>query len=250
MPEHLSNTKVFTMKMEILLEPTSNKLLVGPYALSWKPCQGDSLNLVNHSLVPAKSNSYYQVFNVKSLFREIDCPKKSQVKLEDYPPKEVVKQSRMSRHYPSKDKEIITGRRSKVRDLDYGEKFKTSSFGEIVSLEKSNKNVIDPTPTPHATPSQAQPSTPHASPPQEQPTTTSESSMPLLNTLLEIRTTLSQKGRINQEEVNAANKDVSAAKPTVFDDEEIAQKLHDEEVEKDAAMDKHEKDDLERAQAL
>nr|GEX49345.1 reverse transcriptase domain-containing protein [Tanacetum cinerariifolium] len=57
LPEHLSDTKVFTMKMEILLEPTSNKLLV------------------------AKLNSYYQAFNVKSLFGEIDCPKKSQVKL-------------------------------------------------------------------------------------------------------------------------------------------------------------------------
>nr|GEY80033.1 hypothetical protein [Tanacetum cinerariifolium] len=34
--------------MEILLEPTSNKLLVGPYALSWKLCQGDSLNLPDH----------------------------------------------------------------------------------------------------------------------------------------------------------------------------------------------------------
>nr|GFB34731.1 hypothetical protein [Tanacetum cinerariifolium] len=33
-------------------------------------------------LVPAKSNSYYQAFNVKSLFGEIDGPKKSQVKLE------------------------------------------------------------------------------------------------------------------------------------------------------------------------
>nr|GEY45367.1 integrase, catalytic region, zinc finger, CCHC-type, peptidase aspartic, catalytic [Tanacetum cinerariifolium] len=33
-------------------------------------------------LVPAKSNSYYQVLNVKSLFGEIDCLKKSQVKLE------------------------------------------------------------------------------------------------------------------------------------------------------------------------
>ncbi|GJW49657.1 retrovirus-related pol polyprotein from transposon TNT 1-94 [Tanacetum coccineum] len=29
LPEHLSDTKVFTVKMEILLEPTSNKLLVG-----------------------------------------------------------------------------------------------------------------------------------------------------------------------------------------------------------------------------
>ncbi|GJZ39573.1 hypothetical protein Tco_0586136 [Tanacetum coccineum] len=29
LPEHQSDTKVFTVKMEILLEPTSNKLLVG-----------------------------------------------------------------------------------------------------------------------------------------------------------------------------------------------------------------------------
>nr|GEZ04059.1 reverse transcriptase domain-containing protein [Tanacetum cinerariifolium] len=59
-----------------------------------------------------------------------------------YPPQEVVKQSRMSRYYPSKEKENITGRRSQGRDLDSGEKFKTSTLGEIVSLEKSNKNVI------------------------------------------------------------------------------------------------------------
>nr|GEX96008.1 hypothetical protein [Tanacetum cinerariifolium] len=32
-------------------------------------------------LVPVKSNSYYQAFNVKSLYGEIDCPKKSQYKL-------------------------------------------------------------------------------------------------------------------------------------------------------------------------
>ncbi|GKA41466.1 hypothetical protein Tco_0734059 [Tanacetum coccineum] len=63
LPEHLSDTKVLTMKMEILLEPTSNKLLVVGFnslvhslrALSTlrrsslrmasaaaKPCQGDS----------------------------------------------------------------------------------------------------------------------------------------------------------------------------------------------------------------
>nr|GFA59408.1 hypothetical protein [Tanacetum cinerariifolium] len=55
----------------------------------------------------------------------------------------------MSRYYPSKDKENITGRRSKVRDLDNGEKFKTSTLGEIVSLEKSNKNVIVQTDEPN-----------------------------------------------------------------------------------------------------
>nr|GEW28598.1 hypothetical protein [Tanacetum cinerariifolium] len=56
------------------------------------------------------------------------------------------------------------------------------------------------------------------------------------------------QGRINQEDVSATTKDVSVAKPTIFDDEEIAQKLHDEDVEKAAARDKHENADLERAQ--
>nr|GEW63159.1 hypothetical protein [Tanacetum cinerariifolium] len=36
---------------------------------------------MNQSLIPAKSNSYYQAFNVKSLFGEINYPKISQVKL-------------------------------------------------------------------------------------------------------------------------------------------------------------------------
>nr|GEZ95339.1 hypothetical protein [Tanacetum cinerariifolium] len=35
------------------------------------------------SLIPVKSNSYCQAFNVKSLFGELDCPKKSQVKLKE-----------------------------------------------------------------------------------------------------------------------------------------------------------------------
>nr|GEW46630.1 hypothetical protein [Tanacetum cinerariifolium] len=81
------------------------------------------------------------------------------------------------------------------------------------------------------------------------------------------------QGRINQENVNAASNGVSAAKPIVFDDkevimtmaqtliklkekkaklldEQIAQKLHDEEVQKVTAKDKQEKDDMERAQVL
>nr|GEV37389.1 hypothetical protein [Tanacetum cinerariifolium] len=75
------------------------------------------------------------------------------------------------------------------------------------------------------------------------------------------------------QDVYAATKDVSATKPTVFDDEEvtmtmaqilikmkaekaklideqIAKSLHDEEVVKVAARDKQEKDDVERAQVL
>nr|GEX19973.1 hypothetical protein [Tanacetum cinerariifolium] len=78
--------------------------------------------------------------------------------------------------------------------------------------------------------------------------------------------------RIDQD-VSAATKDVSAVEPTVFDDEEvtmnmaqtlikmkekkaklldeqIAQILHDEEIEKAAAREKQEKDDLERAKVL
>nr|GEW84307.1 hypothetical protein [Tanacetum cinerariifolium] len=78
------------------------------------------------------------------------------------------------------------------------------------------------------------------------------------------------QGRIDQD-VSAATKDVSATEPTVFDDEEvtmtmaqtlikmkpekaklideqIAKRLHDDKIEKTAARDKKEKDDLERAQ--
>ncbi|GJZ93292.1 hypothetical protein Tco_0665357 [Tanacetum coccineum] len=44
LPEHQSDTKVFTMTMEILPEPTSNKLCVMRTAsAAAKPCQGDSL---------------------------------------------------------------------------------------------------------------------------------------------------------------------------------------------------------------
>nr|GEW91220.1 hypothetical protein [Tanacetum cinerariifolium] len=79
------------------------------------------------------------------------------------------------------------------------------------------------------------------------------------------------QGRIDQEDVNVASKGVSDANPTVFNDEEvtmtiaqtlikmkskkaklldeqIAQKLHDDEVQKATAKDKQEKDDLERDQ--
>ncbi|GJS71993.1 putative reverse transcriptase domain-containing protein [Tanacetum coccineum] len=45
-PEHRVILKVFTVKMEILLEPASNKLLIT--TLEWKHCQGDSLNLPDH----------------------------------------------------------------------------------------------------------------------------------------------------------------------------------------------------------
>nr|GEZ74480.1 hypothetical protein [Tanacetum cinerariifolium] len=79
------------------------------------------------------------------------------------------------------------------------------------------------------------------------------------------------QGRIDQDkDVNAASKGVSVAEPTVFDDEEVTitmaqtliklkaekaklldeqmpQRLHNEEVKKAVAMDKQEKDDLERA---
>nr|GEX31840.1 putative ribonuclease H-like domain-containing protein [Tanacetum cinerariifolium] len=80
------------------------------------------------------------------------------------------------------------------------------------------------------------------------------------------------QGRIDQD-VNAATKEVNTVEPTVFNDEEvtmtmaqtlinmkakkanlldeqIAQRLHDEEIEKAAAREKKEKDDFERAQVL
>ncbi|GKD85425.1 hypothetical protein Tco_1356579 [Tanacetum coccineum] len=52
LPEHQSDTKVLTMKMEILLEPTSNKLLVGSVLRIRKAKNGDGVHLV-----PVESNS-------------------------------------------------------------------------------------------------------------------------------------------------------------------------------------------------
>ncbi|GJS36523.1 retrovirus-related pol polyprotein from transposon TNT 1-94 [Tanacetum coccineum] len=62
LPEH-SECDSFCITREsnkILPETSSNKLCGrGSYALSWKPCQGDSskLNLPDHSLIPGKSDS-------------------------------------------------------------------------------------------------------------------------------------------------------------------------------------------------
>nr|GEX88307.1 uncharacterized mitochondrial protein AtMg00810-like [Tanacetum cinerariifolium] len=120
----------------------------------------------------------------------------------------------------------------------------------------------DPTLTPHASPS---------SPTQEQPTKTSESSIPLLNTLLETCATLRKieviyvdeditlvdvetqeevadmdvelQGRITQEDVSVATKDANAVDPTVFDDEEVtmtmAQTLIKMKAEKAKLLDEH-----------
>nr|GEY60011.1 hypothetical protein [Tanacetum cinerariifolium] len=174
---------------------------------------------------------------------------------------------------------------------------------------------LPPPQEPIPTPPQAQPAPP--SPPlQEQPNDTFESSMTLLNALMETCATLRvkklekkrrskssglkrlRKGRID--DVSAtATKDVSATEPTMFDDEEgriydvsaaatkevnateptmfddkevtmtmaqtiikmkaektrlldekFSKRLHDEEVEQAAAMEKQEKDYLEKAKRL
>nr|GEW13446.1 hypothetical protein [Tanacetum cinerariifolium] len=165
---------------------------------------------------------------------------------------------------------------------------------------------------PITSPPQAQPA-PSSSPPQEQLTTTFTSDMTLLNTLLETCTTLSHKvAALEQDKVaqaleiyklkrrvkrlekkrrskhsnfkrlrkvgrkeddNAAIKEVNAAEPTMFNDEEVtmtmaqtlikmkaekarlldeqmAKRLHDEEVEQAAAREKQENDDLEKAKVL
>nr|GEU40086.1 hypothetical protein [Tanacetum cinerariifolium] len=127
--------------------------------------------------------------------------------------------------------------------------------------QPSPTNAPSPPPKDHiSTPPQARPATPPVSPPQEQPTDTSESSMSLLNTLMETCATLSQKvteleqdkqtqaleilklkKRVKKlekkrkskqsglkrlkkrriDDVSVATKDVNGVEPTVFDDEEV-----------------------------
>nr|GEW14138.1 reverse transcriptase domain-containing protein [Tanacetum cinerariifolium] len=70
---YINNFKSITSTLKFRNVPNDViKLMMFPYSLegSARVC-----------LVPAKSNSYYQAFNVKSLFGEIVSPKKSQVKL-------------------------------------------------------------------------------------------------------------------------------------------------------------------------
>ncbi|GJW38514.1 hypothetical protein Tco_0064359 [Tanacetum coccineum] len=63
LPEHPSDTKVLTMKMEILLEPTSNKLLVGDRLKRILPdtgrsrIGGSSKKWRRENLVPVRVNS-------------------------------------------------------------------------------------------------------------------------------------------------------------------------------------------------
>nr|GFB83741.1 hypothetical protein [Tanacetum cinerariifolium] len=106
-------------------------------------------------LVPAKSNSYYQAVIVKSLFGEIVSPKKSQFKLKcqtrliiKITKHECLKPLQIKTTFHKKlsinqECQDLRSNLSKDRDLDIrgDQKLKTSTLGEIVSLEKSNKNV-------------------------------------------------------------------------------------------------------------
>nr|GEX43900.1 hypothetical protein [Tanacetum cinerariifolium] len=91
----------------------------------------------------------------------------------------------------------------------------------------------DTTPIPHDTPPQYQPPTPQDSPLQDQLTTPHDSPMPLLTTLMETCATLSQK-----------------VEKAIILDEKIAQKLHDEEVQKVTGRDEQERADMEKALEL
>nr|GEU82067.1 hypothetical protein [Tanacetum cinerariifolium] len=138
-----------------------------------------------------------------------------------------------------------------------------------ITSAPSLTELQDDTPTPNDTPPQYQPPTHHDSPLQHQPTTPYDSPMPLLTTLMETCATLSQK-RVS---VVIAPELVSIAEPTMFDDEgvtmtmaqtliklkvekarildeKIAQKLHDEEVQKAAARDEQERTYKEKALEL
>nr|GEW17779.1 retrovirus-related Pol polyprotein from transposon TNT 1-94 [Tanacetum cinerariifolium] len=68
----------------------------------------------------------------------------------------------------------------------------------------------------------------------------------------ELQGRLEEKDEVNAsaKEVNASAKEVNAAERTVFNDDEMAKRLHDEEVEQAAAREKQEQDDFKRAQEL
>nr|GEX46679.1 uncharacterized mitochondrial protein AtMg00810-like [Tanacetum cinerariifolium] len=67
LPEHPSDTKVFTVKMEILLEPTSNKLLIGTKSVL-QP-RSSEVEFKNHMLILklSKSNKESSIGEIVSL---------------------------------------------------------------------------------------------------------------------------------------------------------------------------------------
>nr|GEX78757.1 hypothetical protein [Tanacetum cinerariifolium] len=55
------------------------------------------------------------------------------------------------------------------------------------------------------------------------------------------------QGRMEEDVIVVKDIKAAESKPTIFDDEEMAKRLQDEEIEQAAAREKHEKEDLERA---
>nr|GEY63245.1 hypothetical protein [Tanacetum cinerariifolium] len=133
----------------------------------------------------------------------------------------------------------------------------------------SPPQVQSPTPP---SPPQAQPAPPSSSP-QKQPIAISESFITLLNTLMEKIKAIDadeditlvdvetqeqevdlcvelQRNIERKDDDNVAAKEVNAVEPTVFDDEEMAKRLQDEEIKQAAAREKQDQDDLKIAQVL
>nr|GFA32584.1 MAK10-like protein [Tanacetum cinerariifolium] len=127
----------------------------GPYALSWKPCQGDSLNLPDHRYIADVVASFQRSqIHIIKLSMSNHCMGRLLV-LRNYKSSSNVK-IKITKHECLKPLQIKTTHhkklsinqecqviRSKDRVLDIGGvlRFKTSTLGEIVSFEKSNKNI-------------------------------------------------------------------------------------------------------------
>nr|GEZ87038.1 hypothetical protein [Tanacetum cinerariifolium] len=114
---------------------------------------------------------------------------------------------------------------------------------DAAEVEEDDEESATPTP-PSPTPA----TTPPPPPPQQQPTQhtdTSESSMTLLNTLMETF--------FNEEEVTMTMAQtlikIKAEKARILD-EQMAKRLQDEKIKQAAAREKQEKEDLERAKVL
>nr|GEY78701.1 hypothetical protein [Tanacetum cinerariifolium] len=89
MPEHPSDTKVFTVKMEILLEPMSNKLLVG--TLSVLQPRSSEFEFINHMLIlklskSNKDSSIGEIVSPMILQVNQDCNKFEHIIMESIPP--------------------------------------------------------------------------------------------------------------------------------------------------------------------
>ncbi|GJV05520.1 hypothetical protein Tco_1343176 [Tanacetum coccineum] len=134
--EHQSDTKVFTMTMEILLEPPSNKLLVGDL------CDSHEANL---GQLERNNDSILQAGNpVKDILLKLNLPDHRLILTDSKV--NPTKHGRMTKPYSSSNfianYFIADSYKDEDRDFRYSDTVRLSRSDEVLKLKNFKKDVL------------------------------------------------------------------------------------------------------------